>query len=119
MTDTDNSFSPLRFFEYDHDPGNYCLMLSDMRMVDVSDVFEAAGHLGNGYDWTGVARSVVRSDAPDLADRFGYDPEAGTFVAYGTDPAALRQLGGLLQGAFHDRAKLAELIRSAEPDWFD
>ncbi|MDW5323359.1 Imm51 family immunity protein [Plantactinospora sp. KLBMP9567] len=86
MTGTDNSFSPLRFFEYDHNPGNYCLMLSD---------------------------------APELAERLGYDPEAGTFVAYGIDPEALRRLGGLLQDAFHDRAKLATLIRAADPDWFD
>ncbi|MEO3923639.1 immunity 51 family protein [Micromonosporaceae bacterium B7E4] len=119
MTEAVNSFSPLKFFEYDHNPGNYCLMLSDVRMVDVSDVFEADGHLGNGYDWTAVARSVVRSDVPELADRLGYDPEAGTFVAYGTDPEALRRLGGLLQDAFHDRAKLATLIRAADPDWFD
>ncbi|MGI5147720.1 immunity 51 family protein [Plantactinospora sp. CA-294935] len=94
-------------------------LLSDVRMVDVSDVFQAEGHLGNGYDWTAVARSVVRSDAPELADRLGYDPEAGTFVAYGTDPEALRRLGGLLQAAFHDRAKLATLIRAADLDWFD
>ncbi|WP_323374064.1 immunity 51 family protein [Plantactinospora alkalitolerans] len=119
MIEVDDSLNPFRLFEYDHDPGTYCLMLSDLDMVRVSDVFEECGYLGNGYDWSGVARSAVRTHAPEIADRLGYDPEAGTFVAHGTDPAALRQLGVLLQNAFQDGATLATLIRTGDPDWFD
>lgn len=119
MTDTDRTFAPLVFFEYDHQPGSYCLQLSDSHMVEVMDVFEECDQYGNGYGWTGVARSVIQAEAPELADRVDFDPEAGTFVAHGTDPEALRRLGVLLQAAFRDRTRLAALIRSGDPDWFD
>ncbi|MFI9786389.1 immunity 51 family protein [Kitasatospora sp. NPDC051984] len=118
MTDRE-MYAPLRFFEYDHRPGSYCLLLSDDRMVAVDEVFEAAGQPNGGYSWEAVARSAVRSRAPHLEGRFGYDPEAGMFVAYGEDAAALRELGAMLSGAFHDRPTLRELIDAAEPDWFD
>jgi hypothetical protein len=118
MTDR-TTFAPLVFFEYDHRPGTYCLMLSDAHMVGVEDVFEECGQYGNGYGWEGVAKSAVRSRAPELADRLSFDPEAGMFVAYGEDADALKTLGGLLRDAFHDRATLKELIESGDPEWFD
>ena len=43
----------------------------------------------------------------------GMDPEAGMFVAYGTDLDALKQLGGLLHAAFHDPAVLGPLVKDA------
>lgn len=118
MTES-TSLAPLKLFEYDHNPGSYCLMLSDADMIDVQDIFEECGYDGGGYGWAGVARSAVRMHAPEIADRVKYDPEAGMFVAYGSDPAALERLGGLLHAALGDRQALAELIRAGEPDWFD
>lgn len=113
------SLEPLTFFEYDHKPGHYCLLLSDDHMVDLLDVFESCGQYGNGYGWAGVARSAIRSRAPELEDRVSFDPEAGMFVAYGEDPAALQSLGALLHAAWHDRTLLHTLITTGDPDWFD
>ncbi|MFE4670592.1 immunity 51 family protein [Streptomyces sp. NPDC056716] len=118
MTDRE-SFAPLVFFEYDHKPGSYCLMLSDSHMVEVDDVFTECEQYGSGYGWEGVARSAVRERAPELAGRFGYDSEAGMFVAYGEDPEALGRLGALLREAFGDRVLLKGLIEAGDPDWFD
>lgn len=118
MTDRE-SFAPLVFLEYDHKPGSYCLLLTDDHMLSVEDVFTAAGRDNGGYGWEAVARSAVRSRAPHLDGRFGYDPEAGMFVAYGEDAAALRELGALLCAAFGDRATLRELIDAADEEWFD
>ncbi|MET7458643.1 immunity 51 family protein [Streptomyces sp. NPDC005574] len=118
MTDRE-SFPPLVFFEYDHRPGSYCLMLSDNHMVEVEDVFDECGQYGNGYGWEGVARSAVRACAPELVDRFSYDSEAGTFVAHGEDADALRRLGRLLCEAFRSRSVLKEFIEAGDPEWFD
>nr|WP_269781677.1 immunity 51 family protein [Nocardia bovistercoris] len=107
------------FFEYDHKPGNYCLMLSDDKMLATQEVFAAAGYEGGGYDWAGVARSAVHARLPESADRIRFDPEAGMFVAYGADPDALRALGAILRDAVHDHELLAEFIRTGDPDWFD
>lgn len=104
-------FSPFRLFEGEQ--GRFSLMLTDEHMVDVMDVFEAEGREGNGYDWTGVARQVVRLH-PELTKKLEMDPEAGTFVAHGRDRAALEALGQELCGAFHDRERLRELIRGAD-----
>ena len=119
MYEERETWSPLILFEYDHKLGNYCLMLSDNHMVAHCDLFEAAGYMGGGYDWGTIARQSIRAHAPELTGRLGMDPEAGTFVAYGTDLEALQVLGGLLHAAFHDQVRLQALIEGADPDWFD
>jgi hypothetical protein len=114
-----SDIEPLRLFEYDHDPGNYCLMLSDDHMVGVMEVFDEVGHYGNGYNWEAVARQALRAHAPEYVGMLDYDPEAGTFVAYGTNREALQRLGELLAKAYHEREFLEQLLRDAEDDWFD
>jgi hypothetical protein len=111
--------APLTLFEYDHQPGTYCLMLTDRHMVAMMDTFTEHGYEGNGYGWTGVARSAVRTRLPDIADRVRFDPEAGMFVAFGDDHEALWRLGGVLRDAVRDPSALTELIRAGDPDWFD
>jgi hypothetical protein len=119
MGDPADDLTPLKLFEYDHDPGSWCLLLSDSEMVKVIEPFEAAGEEGGGYAWEAVARQAVRAHAPQLEGRFGTDPEAGMFVAYGRDVDALRTLGGLLKRAFDERAFLESLIAGVDPDWWD
>jgi hypothetical protein len=109
------AYAPLKLAEYSHAPGSYYLMLTDDAMVAVMATFEACGRSGNGYDWETVARSAVRSHAPETADRLSYDPEAGTFIARSGDLEALRGLGTLLHEAFHDGDRLTALIREADP----
>ncbi|MGW4356215.1 immunity 51 family protein [Nocardia sp. NPDC004582] len=118
MTDRE-TYAPLVFFEYDHRPGHFCLMLSDNHMLASEVVFAESGYDGGGYGWAGVARSAVATRAPELADRVSYDPEAGMFVAYGEDAGALRQLGMLLQEAHRDPAVLSGFIEAGDPEWFD
>lgn len=118
MTDRE-TFAPLVFFEYDHNPGMFCLMLSDNFLYNVDGVFGECGQDANGYGWEGVSRSVVRERAPGLADRIQYDSEAGTFVAHSHEADALQQLGVLLKQAYDDHALLKELIEAGEPEWFD
>jgi Immunity protein 51 len=112
------TYQPFSLFEYDHKPGEYCLMLTDNHMVAVSDLFEAAGREGGGYDWDTVCKQLMRTRAPELQKHIRTDPEAGMFVAYGNNLAALQQLGQLMHQIFHDRALLKTLIESApEEDW--
>ncbi|WP_067687656.1 immunity 51 family protein [Nocardia jejuensis] len=118
MTDRE-TFAPLVFFEYDHKPGNYCLMLSDNHMVEVEEAFAERGYEGNGYGWAGVARTAVESRLPEAAARIGFDPEAGMFVAYGEDAEALRRLGSIMREAFENRSTLDELLAAGDPEWFD
>ena len=113
------AYAPLILFEYDHDPGMYSLVLSDNHMVGVDGPFQAAGHEGGGYDWAGVARQIQQREQPALAGRFGMDPEAGMFVAFGEDLEALQALAAELHAAFHDPERLTKLIAGADPGWFD
>lgn len=118
MTDRE-TFAPLVFFEYDHKPGHYCLMLSDNHMLSTEPVFAEFGYDGGGYGWAGVARSAVATQEAGLAERINFDPEAGMFVAYGADAEALRRLGALLHTALQDPAALRTLIAAGDPEWFD
>ncbi|WP_019629227.1 immunity 51 family protein [Actinomadura atramentaria] len=112
------TYAPLSLFEYDHRPGSYCLMLTDAQMGGASGVFAEHGLEESGYGWAGVARAVLARD-PGLENRLGLDPEAGMFVAYGDDLDALRTLAASLHEAIHDHAKLSELIKAGDPEWFD
>ncbi|MGV9663478.1 Imm51 family immunity protein [Nocardia niigatensis] len=118
MTDRER-FAPLVFFEYDHKPGHYCLMLSDNHMLATEAVFAEFGYEGGGYGWAGVARSAVATQETELGERVNFDPEAGMFVAYGEDAEALRALGALLREAVADPATLRRLIAAGDPEWFD
>ena len=107
------TYAPLVLFEYDHEPGNYCLMLSDNHMIACEEIFTAGGREPNGYGWADVALQAIRTQAPEIESKMGMDPEAGTFVAYGSDLAALQRLGALLHAAFHDPAILGPLVKDA------
>ncbi|MGW5310633.1 Imm51 family immunity protein [Nocardia thailandica] len=118
MTDR-TSFAPLVFFEYDHKPGTFCLMLGDGDMTAGAEVFAEAGYEPGGYGWTGVARAALALRAPQLSDRVRFDPEAGMMVAYGTDADALRTLGSYLQEALRDTTVLAGFLAAGDPEWYD
>ncbi|MFJ4652082.1 immunity 51 family protein [Nocardia sp. NPDC088792] len=118
MTDRE-TFAPLVFFEYDHKPGHFCLLLSDNHMLATEAVFAEFGYDGNGYGWAGVARAAVSTEGPAAAEVVKFDPEAGTFVAYGEDAEALRRLGIVLQEALQDPTVLRRLIAAGDPEWFD
>jgi hypothetical protein len=72
-----------------------------------------------GTPGTGAADALIRLKAPKLRRKIKYDPEAGMFVAYGTDKQALEQLATLLREAMADPAVLKEAITNANPRLMD
>jgi Immunity protein 51 len=94
------------------------LLLSDRDMLARIRIFEersSDGWLGNGYDWTSIARVVVEERLPDLRDELNFDPEAGTFVAIGSI-TALRRLGEEMKKVFDDEASIRDILGRAELD---
>ncbi|MFG2919269.1 Imm51 family immunity protein [Kitasatospora sp. NPDC048298] len=107
------AFSPLLFFEFDHKPGTFCLILSGSHLVASEDVFAECGQHSNGYGWEDVARSALFARAPQLAGRLDsgldFDSEAGMFCAFGEDADALAAvLGAKVLGAAHLNELLGE-----------
>ncbi|MGX6603419.1 Imm51 family immunity protein [Micromonosporaceae bacterium Da 78-11] len=100
------------------EPGSYSLWL-DAGTTPVDGDVEELGHEPNGYFWEGVARWLVRTEAPALDGRFSYDPEAGAFCAYGTDREALADLAGRLNAVTSDGDRLRQLITEAGAEGFD
>lgn len=113
MFDDPKTYAPLKLFEYEHKPGTYALILSDADMDPVFDVFETNGRDARGYGFADLALQVIRTREPELEAKVDFDPEAGTFVAHGSDLESLKQLGALLHEVFHDSAKLGPLIAAA------
>lgn len=95
-------------------PGSWSLVLRASDFDVHTEVFEAAGTEGNGYDWASITLALVDRDADHLVGRFGTDPEAEAFVAYGADPAVLTELGELLLEVYNDPDLLASLAAIAE-----
>lgn len=110
------AMTPLKLIETD--PGKYSLLLNAGE-TSVDRLIEELAHEPNGYFWEGVAQLLVQHEAPALDGRFGYDPEAGMFCAYGTDRAALAELGTLMAAVANDPARMRELVRLAETTGFE
>lgn len=94
------------------------VILADTDMLPVAHVFEERadeGWQGNGYDWASIARVLLGEDLSDLADTVGLDPEAGMFAAYGDGEAVMR-LAEAMHAAYHDEARLRDLLARAELD---
>ena len=103
----------------EHENGQYSLILSDNNFIAYAPIFEEMGWEGGGYNWAGVADSLVRMKAPALAEKLSYDPEAGMFAAVSEDREALEQVGLLLRSAMNDPELLREAIEKADPERMD
>jgi hypothetical protein len=108
--------APLKLIETT--PGKFSLLLN-AGTTTVDAVIEELGHTPNGYFWEGVARMLVSTKGPALEGRFGYDPEAGMFCAYGQDRAALEELGTLMAAVATDRDRLRKLVAQAKAKGFE
>ncbi|MFB4308313.1 Imm51 family immunity protein [Actinomadura sp. GTD37] len=108
--------TPMRFVETR--PGKFSLLL-DAGTTQVDGLVEQLGHEPNGYFWEGVARFLVKTEAPALDGRFGYDPEGGMFCAYGEDRTALQELAELIIPVTTDGDRMRTLIASAEAAGFE
>jgi len=108
--------TPLKIVETS--PGKLSLLL-DVGSTKVEAAIAEHGHEGNGYFWEGIAQLLVATEAHALEGRFAYDPEASMFCAYGTDRAALEELGALMADVANRPDRLAELMRKAEETEFE
>ncbi|MEN4473131.1 Imm51 family immunity protein [Mycolicibacterium cosmeticum] len=101
---------PFDLFE-DEDT-EYQLILNADDDLPVDDAVDAAGHIPNGHFWTAVARYLIDQNQPALADTIEFDPEAGTFAAYG-DRDSLIQLHALMLPAVTDPHTITTLLDAA------
>jgi len=93
------------------------LILHDDAMTARTHVFEerSEGWLGNGYDWTSIARVVVEERLPEVRDDLDFNSEGGMFVAIGS-VEALRKLGEEMKRVFDDEASIRDILGRAELD---
>lgn len=111
----DTTYAP--FLLTETSPGKYSLLLTDNKMGPAAAPIAAADREPNGYAWTDIASHLVATEAPALAGRFGFDPEAGMFCAYGTDLEGLQALAAIVSRVFHDHPALAAAAKAAPWEW--
>jgi hypothetical protein len=113
MRDTDKiTYSPFILYTGE----TQSLILLDRDMVPRFHVFEErAGWLGNGHDWTSIARVVVDEHLPDLKDDVNFDSESGMFVAIGS-AEVLRRLGREMKKVFDDESSIRDILGRAALD---
>ncbi len=97
------------YFKLHEIGNNYSLLLTDFHPAD--KVFNDAGHEGGGYDWASVLKYYVNKNHPDWIGRFGFDPEASMFCAYGNDAKVLEQLGEIGNRLMIDAKELTAIIK--------
>lgn len=111
------AFEPFDLYESDGEDVDHTLLLNADEYLPAEDVVDDAGHIANGHFWTAVARYLICQHQPALANTIQFDPEAGTFAAYG-DRDSLVQLHALLLPAVTDPDTIATLIDAAGNDLF-
>jgi hypothetical protein len=100
---------PLRLVETE--PGSYSLLLDALTAVD--GAIKEVGHEPNGYFWEGVARYLVQTEAPALADSIFYDPEGSMFCANAGSRDVLEALAALMRPLTTDAARVRRLVTDA------
>ncbi|MFI6340971.1 Imm51 family immunity protein [Streptomyces sp. NPDC050535] len=73
-----------------------------------------AGHEPNGYFWEGL----VRFTWPDIAERLGFDSEAGMFCAVGS-PGDLERLKTAVESVITSPEAVRDLIARAKTSGFE
>ena len=83
------------------------------------EVFAAHRREGNGYDWQSAVHAAL-IDRTALLERFTFDSEGGTFVAFGHDREALGEVATTLESLLARPALLVEALAvAAEHDLLD
>jgi hypothetical protein len=103
--------TPLRLYETA--PGKFSLLL-EAGTTKVEGLVSEFGRSPNGYFWEGVARLLIKTQAPTLDGRLSFDPEAGMFCAFGGDRPALEELAGLMSAVANDPDQMRQLMALAE-----
>ena len=114
-----DDFAPSSLVEHTHAgaTSRYSLIFDDFGPC--ADAFEARGFEAGGYAWHGVIETLVRMEAPELADRIGYDPESSMFAAYGDDRDALLRVAQLIRAVHTDRALLERVLDNVDLAEYD
>lgn len=100
---------PLKIVETD--TGKYSLLLNAGTTPVDRVIEDELGYVPHGYFWDAIARMLTDVS---LESRFGLDPESGMFCAYGTDLAALEELGSRMSAVATDASRIRELVAEGE-----
>jgi hypothetical protein len=99
-------------------PGEHRLYLV-AGTTDVDSVITELGHEPNGVFWEGIVELLIMAEAPELAGRVSFDSEAGAFLAYSSDRAALDDLAIRLREVAADGDRVRQLVELAQSRGFE
>lgn len=77
------------------------------------DVY-ALGYEPNGHFWEAVARILIATRAPGLADTIEYAGDGDTFIARSASRVDLELLSALMSGPVTDPDRLREVVDAAD-----
>ncbi len=104
------------FFLVEHDNSvSVCLDAGSFK----PEIFETRadeGFEGNGYDWASLAKVFLEEQYADLKDAIKFDPEAGMFCAYASDPEILKTFIIAFKEACENKVLIQDLFSRAELD---
>ena len=87
--DFENQIAPFSYME--HDDGQASVILYTSEKFKRKLFKKRKGFTGSGYDWESLAQVFVHERIPDLEQWIDFDSERLAFVAYSSNPNALKQ----------------------------
>ena len=87
--DFGNQIAPFSYMVHDDGQASVNLYTSEKYKQKLFETRK--GFTGSGYDWESLAQVFIREKIPDLAQWIEFDSERLAFVAYSSNPDALKQ----------------------------
>lgn len=115
--DTNNfkeSIKPFFWVEHENSVSG-CLNVGEYK-TKIFKTREEEGFEGNGYDWGSLAKVFLEEQHPELLNFIKFDPEAGMFCAYSSNPDALKTFIIAFKEACENETLIQDLFSRAELD---
>jgi hypothetical protein len=105
MTD---KYHPFDMYQTD-DSDEYNFFMSMMH--EKVHVWEQAGFMGNGHDWTRMINSLISHQIPEVKGNIDFDSEADSSTMYSTDLSSLEKVSSLVSDIYQDNKQFEQAIK--------
>ncbi len=113
MTINTNDYPPAQLLL---DEDFYSVQVVGEDMLAYMDLFEAAGHYGNGYGWEGLVEHMLLGENPDLLNRCEFDSEGDACLIRLESPEDAVTLAKMIHDMVKNTTKMKQYLSEVDPE---
>lgn len=101
------------------DEEQWVASIGEEQMLVYMDIFDEAGHYGNGPEWEGFINYLLSKENPALLTRLDFDSEASNCLILAQSREDVYDVAKIIQEYCSDKERLLNTLREVEPGEFD